>query len=98
MLLMLSFVTDALGVNRMVHTSSVTLYGNGFILIPPSAGERTRCPLPTRESIFFRRGEASTIQFYFFIAPAVSPEIICLWKNRNMMITGKADKLETAKR
>jgi hypothetical protein len=35
---------------------------------------------------------------YLFIAPAVSPEIICLWKKRNMMITGKVHRLEAAKR
>jgi hypothetical protein len=38
--------------------SPVTLYDNGFILIPPLAGERTGCPftvnpLPTRESYRF---------------------------------------------
>lgn len=43
-------------------------------------------------------GQDPMPQIYLFIAPAVRPEIICLWKNRNTMITGKADKLEAAKR
>lgn len=41
---------------------------------------------------------APMLQLHLLIAPAVRPEIICLWKNKNIMITGKADKLEAAKR
>jgi hypothetical protein len=44
------------------------------------------------QGVCYRQG------FYLFIAPAVRPEIICLWKNRNIIITGRADRLEAAKR